>query len=136
LSNGTPKFVGPHEDHELELMKEGTKPLAMFVEPLGPEFDYFPEEEFDALVAKEKIVKHVSLESIVGPDGKEHKVRRVLYALPEEVWRIKAILLIQHIYDTQSPGFRPDLERLIGALLGYNCADVESYIELMSRKKC
>ena len=110
------KFVGPHEGRELELMLSGKKPLSMFVEPVGTEFEYFP----------------VSVEPITGPQGKESQIRRVLYAPPQEAWRIDAVLLVQTLYDSLSPGWRPDLERVIGLLLGYDRADIERYIDLIA----
>jgi len=35
------------------------------------------------------------------------------------------ILLVQGLYDSLAPGWRPDLERVIGLLLGYDRQDVE-----------
>jgi hypothetical protein len=127
-------FVGPHEGRELELMLSGKKPLSMFVEPVDSEFEYFPEEEFDSWATKGKLVKRVSLEPIVDPHGNDSKIRRVLYARPEELWRIDAVLLVQKLYDSLSPGWRPDFERIIGLLLGYNRADIESYIDSMAAR--
>jgi hypothetical protein len=106
----------------------------MFVEPLDSEFAYFPEEEFDSLVAEGKLVKRVSLEPIVDPSGKDGQVRRVVYALPDEAWKIDAILLVQNLYGSLLPGWRPDLERMIGLLLGYERADIESYVGLMTKR--
>ena len=128
------KFVGPHEGRELELMLSGRKPLSMFVEPVDSEFEYFPEEEFDSLVANGKIVKRVSVEPITDPQGKESQIRRVLYARPQEAWRIDAVLLVQALYNSLSPGWRPDLERVIGLLLGYDRADIERYIDLIAAR--
>ena len=118
----------------LELMVAGKKPLSMFVEPADSEFEYFPEEDFDFLVATGKLVKRVSLEPIVDPSGKDSQVRRVVYALSDEAWRIDAILLVQNLYVSLSPGWRPDLERIIGLLLGYDRADIESYVDLMTKR--
>jgi hypothetical protein len=126
--------VGPHEDRELELMETGTKPLSMFVEPLDSDFEYFPEGEFDALAERGMLVKRVQMEAITDPNGRENRIRRVLYALPSEAWRIDAILLIQKLYDSLSPGWRPDLERVIGRLLGYSESDIEDYIKWMESR--
>jgi len=49
----------------------------------------------------------------------------VAAAAGEEEWRIKALLLVQGLYDSLAPGWRPDLERVIGLLLGYDRQDVE-----------
>jgi hypothetical protein len=116
-------------------MVSGEKPLSMFVEPVDSELEYFPEDEFESLVSAGKLIKHVSVELIVDPSGAPGQVRRVLYALPAEVWRIRAMLLIQTLYDTLSPGCRPDLDRVIGLLLGYDRADIERYLDLTAARQ-
>lgn len=121
-------FVGPHEGRELELLLNGKKPLAMFVEPIQPDFECFPEAEFDKFAAHAKLKKHVALEEQSSPFG-EMQIRRVLYAVPGEEWRIPAMLLVQSIYRSLS-GWRPDLERIIGGLLGYEHDDIEKFATL------
>src|SRR5262245_19891114 len=104
-------FVGPHEGRELELMLSGSKPLSMFIEPVGEtEFEYFPEEEFDKLVVQGKLLKNVTMEMFPDPRGGEEKCRRVLYALPGEDWRIRAMSLVLELYRSLVPGWRPDLD--------------------------
>jgi hypothetical protein len=129
-SSAKPAFVGPDEGRELELMIAGTKPLSMFVEPIPSESEYFPEADFDVLVSMGRLIKSVSVESVKTPDGKSGQVRRILYALPEEEWRIKSLLLVQNLYFLLTPGWRPDLDRVIGLLLGYELKDIESFLEL------
>jgi hypothetical protein len=119
--------IGPHEDRELELMKAGTKPMSMFIEEVPSSKTYFPEREFDQLVSEGKLVKYVSMEVITGSDGQTNNFRRVLYSLPSEQWRIKSILLVHEIYSALRSGWRPDLDRVIGALLGYNTEDIEYF---------
>jgi hypothetical protein len=121
--------IGPHEEQELTLMQEGRKPLAMFLEATPPEFKTFPEEEFDSLVAQGKLVKHVSMAVFADPSGNDRQHRRVLYALPSEEWRIPAFLFVQEIYDSLAPGWRPDLERVIGRLLGYADEDIDDFLQ-------
>jgi hypothetical protein len=123
-------LVGPHEGRELELMLSGDKPFSMFVESIPADFEVFSEQDFDRLVSQGKLIKHVSIEVIPVAGGKTGKIRRVLYALPSEEWRIKALLLIQDLYGSLSPGWRPDLERLIGLLLGYSRGDIEKFVDL------
>jgi hypothetical protein len=130
MSSSKPATIGPHEGRELELMIARTKPLSMFVEPIPSEFELFPEKEFDALVAEGRLIKRVSIETTRGPNGQQVQARRVLYALPEESWRINAILLVQELYDSLSPGWRPDLERVIGLLLGYSQDDTEHFLKI------
>ena len=124
----TRKFVGPHEGRELELMRSGLKPLSVFVEELPQQFEVFPEKDFDALVSEGKLKKHVIAEPVKGPLGEDVSIRKVFYALPEEEWRIHSFLLVQSIYDSLVPGWRPDLDRVIGALLGYDRADIEKFV--------
>jgi hypothetical protein len=123
-------FVGPHEGRELELMKAGAKPLSMFVDQVPPEYESFPEGDFDILVSEGKLVKRICMEMTKGPGGKDIRIRRILYALPEEEWRINALLLVQSLYDSLSPGWRPDLDRIIGLLLGYERDEIEKFLQL------
>jgi len=125
----TPSFVGPHEGRELELMLAGTKPLCMFVEEVPCEVELFPEAEFDALVAEGRLLKNVSSNLVATPQGTKEPVRRVLYCLPHEEWRINAMMMILQLYHSLSPGWRPDLDRAIGLLLGYERADIERFLE-------
>lgn len=104
------------------------KPLAMFLEPVERPGETFPEVQFDALVADGKLLKNVSVEVIRDADGVDHEVRRILYALPEEEWRIPAFLFVQEIYDSLLPGWRPDLDRVLGRLLGYTNEDIEDFV--------
>ena len=122
-------FVGPHEGRELHLMMAGEKPLSMFFEPVQSEFECFPEEQFDVLVAEGRLVKNVSFEDIKGPDGNDVQMRRVAYALPGEEWRINAALLVHDLYGSLVPGWRPDLDRVIGLLLGYRREDIEGFVQ-------
>lgn len=122
--------IGPHEGRELELMLSGQKPLSMFLERVPPEFESFPEEKFDRHVAEGRLIKHVSFEQMpLAPSGEMGEVRRIFYALPDETWRIKAFLLVDEIYRPLMPGWRADLERVIGRLLGYDGADIEKFVE-------
>jgi hypothetical protein len=48
-------------------MASEAKPLAMFVEPLPTEYEFFDELELDALVEQKALVKRVRVESITTP---------------------------------------------------------------------
>ncbi|MBW8302293.1 MAG: hypothetical protein K0M60_22105 [Hydrogenophaga sp.] len=123
MKGNLPDFVGPHEGKELELMKVRLKPLSMFTEELDSEYEMFPEQEFDENVATEGWVKRENVE-----EHQQGKLRRVFYALPEQAWRIDAMLAVNDLYEDFLPGRRPDFERMIGYLLGYDRVDVERYI--------
>jgi hypothetical protein len=129
ITNDSERFRGPHEGRELELMLSGTKPLAMFVEPIPREVAYFPETDFDARVTEGRLIKHESIDTIRHANGVTAQVRRVLYATPQEEWRIKAVLLIEDLYQSLLPGWRPDLDRAIGLLLGYDRQDIERFLK-------
>lgn len=118
-----PPFVGPHEDREIELMRAGLKPASMFVEHVDSDIECFAEKEFDAQVSEGKLLKSVTFE-IYG----SHALRRVIYALPDEKWRTNALILVLTLYHSLTPGWRADLERVIGLLLGYERTDIEKYI--------
>ncbi len=124
-----PLFVGPHEGHELELMLEGKKHLSMFQVEDSTAHDNFPDKRFDSFVAEGRFVKDIRFEQFISPDGAETSWRNILYATADEVWRIPAMRLVQDIYRTMRPGWRPDLERMIGLLLGYDSNDIEAFIK-------
>src|SRR5580765_1008244 len=121
-------WIGPHEGRELRLMKAGKKPLCIFVQVDGRPREHFPAAAFNALVEQGKLCKAVAPWRTVTRDGEENRFRHVLYALPGEEWRIKAALLVDELYESLLPGWRPDLERVTGLLLGYDRQDIERYV--------
>ena len=134
LADGPSSFIGPHEKRELELMTSGAKPLAMFVEPLPSNHEFFDEQAFDTLVEQIALVKQVRIESVITPEGASGQIRRVLYAQAAQAWRIPAMLLIQDAYSSLGVGVRPDFERIIGLLLGYERDDVEKYVAFLTQR--
>jgi hypothetical protein len=129
-----PAFLGPHEGRELELMLAGKKPLSYFFIEVGVVREVFPEHEFDFHVANGFLVKDVRVEQFISPEhGEETSARDILYATASEAWRILAMRMIQDIYRSMGAGWRPDLERVIGSLLGYDRNDVELFIERLAR---
>jgi hypothetical protein len=130
-----PSFVSPHEGRELQLMLEGKKHLSMFLIEDDVEYEDYPDKRFDALTLEGRFVKDVRIEKFSLLDGTEISSRRILYATASEAWRIPAMLMIQDIYRTLVPGRRPDLERAIGWLLGYDRSDVELFVEWLAKRK-
>jgi hypothetical protein len=125
--------IGPHEMRELELMKSGEKPLSMFTESIPLDVKAFPEDEFDEMVNDGKLIKRVYTETLqVGSN--EIRTRRVLYALPGEEWRISAAILVHKVYRSLG-GWRPDLDRVIGELLGYDAADIDEFAGRIGRNE-
>ena len=128
-----PSYVGPHEGKELELMISGAKPLSMFVEPIPTDYDFFDEQEFDRLVRSNRLIKEVRVEIVSTGIGDPQRIRRVLYAQVSEAWRIPSMLFVQDIYSSLGAGIKPDLERVIGRLLGYATSDIDSYLDAQKR---
>jgi hypothetical protein len=129
-----PAFLGPHEGRELELMLAGRKPLSLFSFEAGIQREIFPESQFDLQVAEGRFVKDFRLVTFVS-EGLETSMKNILYATASEAWRIPAMWVVQDIYHSMLPGWRPDLERVIGSLLGYERNDVEMFIERLARSE-
>src|SRR4051812_23004185 len=130
----TPPFVGPHEGRELELMLEGKKPLSMFSVDDAFEYENYPDKRFDELTSEGRFVKEVRTRKLVLVNGAKMHQRQIFYPPVSEAWRIPAMLMIQDIYAPLTPGRRPDLERAIGWLLGYDRSDVELYVEWLAKR--
>jgi hypothetical protein len=134
-TNKKPAFLGPHEDRELELMLSGKKPLSYFFVEVGITREIFPEAEFDRHVASGFLIKDERIESFISPEhGEPTNARCILYATAGEAWRIPAMLAVRDIYRRMGPGWRPDLERVIGSLLGYDSEDVEAFVERLATR--
>ncbi|WP_269502078.1 hypothetical protein [Burkholderia sp. IMCC1007] len=114
-----------HTGRELALMLEGTKPFAAFSEeyPLSIDDSVIPEQLFDRYVADGRFLKreYVDTEILKG-----YRTRRVLYARPDEAWRIDAYILLWHM--GQVTGWNESLERMEGFLLGYEEWQTDAYI--------
>jgi len=128
-----PSYVSPHDGLELQLMLEGKKHLSMFLIEDTVEYEDYPDKRFDAFTSEGRFVKDVRVEYVL-VNGVETSTRRILYATASEAWRIPAMHMIQDIYRTLMPGRRPDLERAIGWLLGYDRSDVELFVEWLTKR--
>jgi len=115
-------------------MLTGKKFLCVFEEEVGIERETFPERQFDLHVAEGLFVKDIRVETWISRDNEEITSRSVLYATASEAWRIPAMRMIEGIYHSMGPGWRPDLERVKGSLLGYDRNDVELFIERLVKR--
>ena len=122
-----------HTGRELALMLKGTKPLTAFwgAYPSIPDREEIPERLFDPYVAAGRFVKRERVfearPSGVAGGELRHSTRIVLYALPQEAWRIDAYLLLQ---DTAAKsGWNEGFERMQGSLLGYEEWQNDIFIE-------
>jgi hypothetical protein len=124
-----------HTNRELALMLAGTKPLAAFVGEYPPNttFEDVPERVFEPYVCSGRFVKREHIYSIRDASGKARQLRRVLYAQPEQQWRIDAYLLLHKTAETS--GWNEGLERMEGSLLGYLDWQNDAYIQLIYRDR-
>ncbi len=128
-----PPFVGPHEGREFDLMMSGFKHLAMFSIEGEEQSDNYPDPRFEMAVTEGIFVKSSYVVTYTMPDGSELSELVIMYAHAAEEWRISAMQVIKEIYARMGSGWRPDLERVIGYLLGYDDKDVELFIERLFR---
>jgi hypothetical protein len=114
-----------HTNRELALMLDGVKPFAAFADeyPSLTDVSVIPERLFDRYVAAGRFVKreYVGIKVLKG-----HRTRRVLYARPDEAWRIDAYILLWHTGELI--GWNESLERMEGFLLGYEEWQADAYI--------
>jgi hypothetical protein len=121
-----------HTNRELALMIAGSKPLAVFCDPhpVPPEERFAPEQVFEPHVLAGRIVKRIH----IVPARQNSRLQRpnlgtrfVLYALPEETWRIEAYLLMRKT--AEQCGWSEGFERMEGSLLGYEDWQNDAHIE-------
>jgi hypothetical protein len=106
-----------HTNRELGLMLEGKKPLAIFGDAYGhfpkPVLRYF--RMFDRHVEAGRFLKREYVFPLNDPQGRFKGIHTVLYALPDQDWRIDALIALQ-----DRPGqWTKSVEREFGVLLGY-----------------
>jgi hypothetical protein len=123
-----------HTGRELQMMLEGTKPLAVFSDSYPssrPSYDNIPEDVFAPHVESGRFV---SREVIVPPEypAREPPMRIVCYALATEQWRIDAYLLLHRVGFKY--GWSETCERMEGTLLGYTDEQNDTYIEMIYLK--
>jgi hypothetical protein len=122
-----------HTGRELALMLAGTKPLAAFCDeyPSLHGVKVIPEKEFEPHVAAGRVVKQEDI-TAPGPGAPTVRrprrgIRRVLYALPQQAWRIEAYLLLWKT--AEKSGWNAGFERMEGSLLGYEDWQNDVHIE-------
>jgi hypothetical protein len=127
-----------HTGRELALMLKGTKPLAAFCDdyPCLHGLYIIPEREFEPHVTSGLLVKreHIEPARADAPivKGQRLGLRRVLYALRGEEWRIDAYLLLWKT--ANKSGWNEGFERMEGTLLGYEEWQIDFHIEQRYRK--
>ncbi|CQR44917.1 hypothetical protein THICB3560282 [Thiomonas sp. CB3] len=118
-----------HSGRELMLMLSGEKPLAVFSDSLIDFSDNYSKKEklFDHYVSKGVFLKSAAVIN----KGEVGDIRFILYANPDEAWRMKSYILLQKTH--VKCGWNDCLERMEGALLGYSDAQNDEWLE--NRKK-
>jgi len=118
-----------HTNRELGMMLRGEKPLAVFVDG----YDKFPQvvrrylRLFDRHVAAGRFVKR----EYVLPDNSHPPVlgwHTIIYALPQEQWRIDAMIELR-----LQEGWTAEKEREEGRLLGYEDWQNEVWLSRFKR---
>ena len=126
-----------HTGRELAMMLDGSKPLSYFSGqyPPSPEIEEIPERLFDPYVKKGRFVKreYVMFGETCGPGPRSRGLCRriVMYALPDQEWRINAMLLLLDTADKS--GWSEGFERMQGSLLGYEEWQNDIFIETIYR---
>ena len=97
-------------------MLKGIKPLAYFEDIVGQEPDicirYW--RMFDRHVATGRLIKREVIEAV--PDRPGQVLRKLLYAIPGDEWRIDALLGLLN----EVGAWSDERERRFGELLGYD----------------
>jgi hypothetical protein len=108
-------LVGFAEDYEAELIEDC-------------------ERKFEEHVTAGRLVKCAYSEELAFDPrlGRRLKGKTLLYALPNEAWRISAMRLVLQVNGKLSrlegPGPDEAIDRMMGALLGYTDEEMDAYI--------
>ena len=114
-----------HTNRELGLMLRGIKPLAVFADGKGcfPEAAFRYLRLFDRYVAAGKLVRTDHFEA--PNSSRDFTLHTILFALPDEAWRIPAMIEVR-----SSAQWSRSHERREGELLGYEDWMNDYFIDL------
>ena len=127
-----------HTGRELELMLTGAKPLAVFYEsyPEEPCEEIIPENAFKPYVAAGTFEKREFVELLDRPPPATHSHvkgnRYVIYAIPEENWRIDAYIEMK--VQSRVLGWSEEFERREGFLYGYEEWQTDAWLAHLLRR--
>jgi len=110
-------------------MLQGKKPFAAFCDEIESSYneEIIPEKSFAPYVAQGAFSRR---EVIV--EAPPHVLRRVLFALPGEEWRMDAYLLLWEV--AKKSGWNDSLERMEGRLLGYEDCQCDFHIKYRTER--
>lgn len=114
-----PKEIGPHEGREIELLLEGKKRVALFVEVIPIDLNKLPNSKFETLLFQSPPKKGVSVPVVIAFERQYHRTALRLKKLYEE--------------GTTST-FDEEREKEIGKILGYSEAEISAYITHFHRE--
>jgi hypothetical protein len=120
-----------HTGRELELMLAGKKPLAMFYAEVSelPWEELIPEKAFSPYVQEGRFVR-VETDypgGYVEALGRQARFKYVFFAPFEEVWRIRAIMLLKQSFQESNGPWNEALERIECSLLGYSKEETDAW---------
>jgi hypothetical protein len=122
---------------ELECLLEGRRPLVLFYDDADDPAGSIPQERFSPFVSEGRIVRDETVLEMDDPLlARRARVRYVLYARPEEQWRIPAALLALQTRLRVNAMADEGLERLLCALLGYSEAETAACLEAQVLERC
>jgi len=110
-------------------MLQGKKPFAAFCDEIESSYneEIIPELSFAPYVAQGAISRREVIEKAPPP-----VLRRVLFALPGEEWRIDAYMLLWEV--AEKSGWNDSLERMEGRLLGYEDWQCDFHIQYRNER--
>ena len=126
-----------HNDRELELMLQGSKPLSMFYAEISelPNEALIPEDSFKPHLMDQSIIRAET--TVQGPkrpeSGTPTNIKYVLFAVKSEAWRVEAMLLLieQH---ARTGKWNETCERMECFLLGYTDKETDAWCESIFSK--
>lgn len=122
---------------ELECLLEGRRPMVLFYDDADDPAGAIPEAAFAPYVLENSLVKADEVLELLDPVlAQRSRVRYVLYARPEEQWRIPAALLALRTRLKVNAMADEGLERLLCALLGYSEDETAACLEAQVLERC
>ncbi len=135
--------IGPHEGLEFALLEAGQKHVAYWCDWIPDEYEeYKSRPDYDAIeweipvkLSEEQISalrkRGADYKGLHDDDGVIQIPYRILYRKTHEADAKR----LEHIIRNYGTTWKPELEREIGAILGYSQDDIEAFIERLPKAK-
>jgi hypothetical protein len=125
-------MIGPHEGQELELLLNGNKPLAVFMDVVPESGDIderiIPEKTFAPYVQSGRLIRIAR--QMKDEDGSV--LQYVCFTPPDQIWRAKSYLWLHQLIHTRQIEYTDQMDILFGRLLGYTKADIQDFIPFVN----